>query len=373
MAERERFYLMENELSELINSIDSLDQNAIKAAKERQAKLAKPPGSLGLLEDISVQLAGITGNVNNDLDRRRIIVMCADNGIIEEGVSCTPRSVTAAQAVNMTLRKTGMSCMAKAYGDDVQVVDIGIADPYQSQNIVTYNIAKGTKNFLKEDAMTRDECVEAIIVGAKLAKHAKEQRYDVVGVGEMGIGNTTTSAAVLSVLTGMDVEAVTGRGGGLTDEAFEHKKQVITKGIELRKPDKNDVVDVLCKVGGLDIAAMCGVYLGCARQKLPVVIDGFISVVAALCAAKLCPTAKEYMFPSHESYEPGYLKAVNELGLKPYLGLGMRLGEGSGCVLAFEILQAACTVMNDMALFNEDSGINDGYLTEIRKGDKFSV
>lgn len=364
---------MEASIAEIISSIEPLDQAAVKAAKERQAKLAKPPGSLGTLEDISVQLAGITGKVNNDLDRRRIIVMCADNGIIEEGVSCTPRSVTASQAVNMTFRKTGMSCMAKAFGDDVQVVDVGIADPYESENIVAYNVAKGTKNFLKEDAMTREQCIEAMIIGAKLAKHAKEQRIDVVGVGEMGIGNTSTSSAVLSVLTGLDIETVTGRGGGLTDDAFLTKKRVLKDAIERRKPNKNDVIDVLSKVGGLDIAAMCGVYLGCAQQRLPVVIDGFISVVAALCAARLCPAAAQYMFPSHESFEPGYIAAIKELGLKPYLNLGMRLGEGSGCVLAFEVLAAACTVMNDMASFNEDSGINDDYLEEIRKGDKFSI
>jgi len=364
---------MEKEILELLSQIEDLDEKAIEAAKERQAKLAKPPGSLGKLEDISIRLAGITGKVNNNPDRRRIIVLCADNGIIEEGVSCTPRSVTASQAVNMTLRKTGMSCMAKAFGDDVQVVDMGIADPYESQNIVTYPIAKGTKNFLKEDAMTREQCVEAITIGFKLAKHAKEQRIDMIGVGEMGIGNTSTSSAVLSVLTGLNIPTVTGRGGGLTDEAFAHKKEVLEEAIRLRMPNPNDPIDVLAKVGGFDLAAMCGVYLGAAAFRLPVVIDGFISVVGALCAARLCPTAKKYMFPSHESFEPGYKKAIEELELEPYLNMNMRLGEGSGCVLAFEIIAAACTVMNDMASFNEDSGINDSYLDEIRKGDKFSV
>ncbi len=375
MAQGTRIHIIEQEILEIINGIKPLDAAALKAAEERQAKLAKPPGSLGKLEEISIRLAGITGKVNNDLDRRRIIVLCADNGIIEEGVSCTPRSVTASQAVNMTLRKTGMSAMAKAFGDDVQVVDMGIADPYESEDIVTYPIAKGTRNFLKEDAMTREQCVEAISIGAKLAKHAKEQRIDIIGVGEMGIGNTSSSAAVLSVLTGLDIPTVTGRGGGLTDEAFEHKKEVLEEAIRRRKPDRNDPVDVLAKVGGFDLAAMCGVYLGCALHRIPVVIDGIISVVGALCAAKLCPEAGKYMFPSHKSFEPGYMYALKEIdaGLDPYLDLGMRLGEGSGCVPAFEIIAAACYVMNDMASFNEDSGINDDYLEEIRKGDKFSV
>lgn len=374
MAEGKEFYMINNEeLLENINAIEHLDAEAVKLAKVRQSKLAKPPGSLGELENISIRLAGITGKVNNNLDRRRIIVLCADNGICEEGVSSAPVFVTSAQAVNMTKRLTGMSAMAKAFGDDVQVVDMGIATEYTSRDIVTYPIDKGTKNFLKEDAMTRKQCEEAILIGIKLAKHAKEQRIDVVGVGEMGIGNTTTSSAVLSVLTGLSVEEVTGRGGGLTDEAFSKKKTVIQEGINLRNPDKEDVIDVISKLGGFDIAAMTGVYLGCARYRMPVVIDGFISVVAALCAKRMNPTAVEYMFPSHESFEIGYLKAISELRLKPYLNLGMRLGEGSGCVIAFEILAAACTVMNDMASFNEDSGINDNYLEEIRNGDKFSV
>ena len=364
---------MDERITETLNQIKGLDSAALERAKQHQAKLAKPPGSLGKLEDIAIRLSGITGSLHNDIAKRRIIVLCADNGIIEEGVSCTPRSVTAAQASNMTRSKTGMSSMAKYFGDDVQVVDVGIADPYNPKDVLNGNIRKGTNNFLKEDAMTRSEAEEAILLGIKLAKLAKEHRMDAVGVGEMGIGNTSTSSAVLSVLTGIDVSELTGRGGGLTDEAFLHKKEVLSRAIALRNPDKNDVIDVLSKVGGLDIAAMCGVYLGCAKERIPVVIDGFISVVAALCAARICPKAKDFMFPSHESFEPGYMKAIEELDLKPYFNMGMRLGEGSGCVLSFEIMAAACAMTNDMALFNEDSNIDDSYLTEIRKGDKFSV
>lgn len=364
---------MDNRISEIIKQISGLDEAAAERAKEHQSKLAKPPGSLGKLEDIAVQLAGITGNLKNEIRRRRIIVLCADNGIIEEGVSSAPRSVTAAQASNMTRFKTGMSSMAKYFGDEVQVVDVGIADPYDPQDIFNANIRRGTANFMKEDAMSREEAEEAILLGIRLAGIAKEQRIDAVGVGEMGIGNTSTSSAVLSVLTGLDIGTVTGRGGGLTDAAFVHKKEILTEAIRLRKPDKNDVIDVLSKVGGLDIAAMCGVYLGCAKERIPVVIDGFISVVAALCAARLCPATADFMFPSHQSFEPGYLKAIEELGKKPYFDLGMRLGEGSGCVLSFEIMAAACAMTNGMALFNEDSNIDDGYLDEIRKGDSFKI
>jgi len=201
---------------------------------------------------------------------------------------------------------------------------------------------------------------------------AANTEADVLGIGEMGIGNTTTSSAVLSVLLDADVEAVTGRGGGITDQSFLKKKQVIKTAIEVNRPDKTDVVDVLAKVGGFDIAAMCGGFIGAAATKRPVVIDGFISAVAALCAFKLCPNAVHYFIPSHASYEIGYKLAMDAMKLEPLFLLGMRLGEGSGCPLAFQILDAACAIINDMATF-EQAGINDDYLDEIREGDKFTV
>lgn len=364
---------MDERITDAVRHITGLNEAALIKAGEYQSTLAKPPGSLGGLEEIAVRLAGITGKTHNEIKKRRIIVLCADNGIIDEGVSSTPRYVTAAQASNMTRSLTGMSSMAKYYGDETQIVDVGIADPYNPEGIVNANIRKGTANFYIEDAMTREEAEKAVLTGIDLARRAKEDGIDAVGVGEMGIGNTSTSSAVLSVLTGLDIETVTGRGGGLTDSAFLHKKEILTEAVKRRAPDKEDVIDVLSKVGGLDIAAMCGVYLGCAAERIPVVIDGFISVVAALCAARLCPAAKDFMFPSHESFEPGYMKAIDELGLKPYFNLGMRLGEGSGCVLTFEIMAAACAMTNGMARFNGDSGIDDSYLDEIRKGDSFSV
>ena len=370
---RQVIIIMNNQIDELINSIKPLDKEAAAKAAERQAKLAKPPGSLGLLEDISIQLAGITGKVKNSVEKCRVIVCCADNGIIEEGVSSAPRSVTMAQAVNMTKRLTGMSSLAKYFGNDVAVADIGIADDYNCPEILDYKISRGTKNFLKEDAMSREDAERAILIGAELAAKAKADGFDAIGIGEMGIGNTSTSSAILAVLLGVDIQAVTGRGGGLTDSAFLHKKEVLEQALLLRKPDPSDVIDVISKVGGLDIAAMCGVYLGAAANRIPAVIDGFISVVAALCAARLCPNAADFMFPSHESFEPGYKLAIDALGLRPWLKLGMRLGEGSGCPIAFQVMKAACAAMNGMALFGEESVIDDGYLDEIRSGDSFSV
>lgn len=363
---------LEAELAGLLREIKPLDASAMHAATVYQAALAKPPGSLGRLEDISVRLAGITGRPRSKIRRKRIIVLCADNGVTAEGVSCAPQYVTAAQAVNMTKYLTGMSAMAKYFGCEVVVADMGIACPYSCPEILDCRIANGTKNFVSEPAMTREETLRAVLTGIRLAGSAKGDNVDLIGVGEMGIGNTTTSSAVLSALTGTPVEEVTGRGGGLTDAAFEKKKHVIAGALTLHRPNPGDPIDVLSKVGGLDLAAMCGVFLGAAKCRLPVVIDGFISVVAALCAARLCPDAAGYMFPSHVSYERGYMLASEQLGLEPWLLLGMRLGEGSGCPLAFQVIEAACAVINGMATF-EGASINDGYLEEIREKDCFSV
>ena len=359
-------------VKELIDAIGPLDSDAMEAALRLQAKLAVPPGSLGKLQDAAVRLAGITGNLKNDITRCRIIVLAADNGIIDEGIGSAPRTVTAAQAANMTRFLTGMSSMAHYFGDQVRVVDVGIADPYDAPQIINRRIAPGTKNFVYEPAMTRQQAEDAILVGEEMAKKAHEEGVSVIGVGEMGIGNTTTSSAVLCALTGLSVEQVTGRGGGINDAAFVHKKEVIQTGLSKHKPDAGDPVDVLSKVGGFDLAAMCGVFLGAARYRVPVVIDGFISIVAALCAARLCPTAKEYMFPSHASFEIGYAKAAEELGLEPWFLLNMRLGEGSGCPLAFRVLEAACAYTNNMATFDQAS-IDDGYLDEIREKDCYTV
>ena len=216
--------------------------------------------------------------------------------------------------------------------------------------------------------MTREQTLQAILTGAEIARTVDA---DVIGVGEMGIGNTTTSSAVLAVLLGADVEAVTGRGGGITEESFRKKKAVIRTAIEVNRPDRDDVVGVLSKVGGFDLAAMCGAFLGAATARRPAVIDGLISAAAALCAVRLCPNVRGYLVPSHASFEIGYRLAMEAMDLRPLFDLGMRWGEGSGCPLAFQVLDAACAVTNDMATFDE-AGINDDYLDEIRRGDQFT-
>ena len=349
--------------------IEPLDEAAMTAARARQAQLAKPPGSLGRLEELSIQLAGITGKVHNRIEKKHLLVFAADNGVVAEGVSSAPQSVTLMQTINLTRHKTGASTLCKHFGCEITVCDVGVNAEIKEPKVLNRKIAFGTGNILHGPAMTRQQCIKAIQTGFALAQ---ETDADVIGIGEMGIGNTTTSSAVLSVLLEADVEAVTGRGGGITDQSFLRKKQVIKDAIAINQPDKTDVIDVLAKVGGFDIAAMCGAFLGCAEKRCPVVIDGFISAVAALCAYKLCPEAVGYFIPSHASYEIGYRLAMDAMGLQPIFLLGMRLGEGSGCPLAFEVLSAACSIINDMATFDQ-AGIDDGYLDEIRQGDKFSV
>ena len=357
------------ELQEWIQQISPLNEAAMAAARERQAQLAKPPGSLGRLEDLSVQLAGITGEVHNKVEKKHLLVFAADNGVVEEGVSSAPQSVTLSQTINLTRAKTGASTLCKHFGCSITVCDVGVNADIKDAKVLNRKIAYGTQNIVNGPAMTREQAIQAILTGVELAKNTDA---DVLGIGEMGIGNTTTSSAVLSVLLDADVDAVTGRGGGITDDSFRKKKQVIKTAIDVNQPDKNDVIDVLSKVGGFDIAAMCGGFLGAAATHRPVVIDGFISAVAALCAFKLCPNAVHYFIPSHASYEIGYKLAMDAMSLQPLFLLGMRLGEGSGCPLAFEILDAACAIINDMATFDQ-AGIDDGYLDEIWEGDKFTV
>lgn len=359
---------MQKELDALVRAVAPLDRGAMTAAEEYQARLAKPPGSLGRLEEISIQLAGITGRMHNALNKKQLLVFAADNGVVAEGVSSAPQSVTKQQTINLMRGKTGAAVLAKHFGCGLTVCDVGVnADIYES-TVLNRKIAYGTQNICTGPAMTREQTLQAILTGAEIARTVDA---DVIGAGEMGIGNTTTSSAVLAVLLGADVEAVTGRGGGITEESFRKKKAVIRTAIEVNRPDRDDVVGVLSKVGGFDLAAMCGAFLGAAAARRPAVIDGLISAAAALCAVRLCPNVHGYLVPSHASFEIGYRLAMEAMDLRPLFDLGMRLGEGSGCPLAFQVLDAACAVINDMATFDE-AGINDDYLDEIRRGDQFT-
>ena len=359
---------MQEKIEALVRAVQPLDQNAMLAAEAHQARLAKPPGSLGRLEELSVQLAGITGKVHNELPRKQLLVFAADNGVVAEGVSSAPQSVTMQQTINLTRGKTGAAVLAKRFGCGLTVCDVGVNADICESAVLNRKIAYGTQNICAGPAMTREQALQAILTGAAVAENVDA---DAVGIGEMGIGNTTTSSAVLGVLLGADVDKVTGRGGGITEESFRKKKAVIRTAVAVNRPNRNDVIDVLAKVGGFDLAAMCGAFLGAAAARRPAVIDGFISAVAAMCTVRLCPLVRGYLIPSHASFEIGYRLAMEELALRPLFDLGMRLGEGSGCPLAFQVLDAACAVMNDMASFDE-AGINDDYLDEIRQGDQFT-
>jgi len=363
---------LEEQLNELISRVGEICKGAVDAAVKRQNELAKPPGSLGMLESLSAQVAGITGKVSNKIEKKRLLVFCADNGVVCEGIASTPQSVTESQTVNLAHGKTGAAVIARELDCEVKVYDVGVNAEINDPCVISKKTAFGTKNIANGPAMTREQALEALLTGADAAVQSAKDGVNVLGIGEMGIGNTTTAAAVLSVISGKSVKEVTGRGAGLTDGAYAKKIKVIEKAIELNKPDKKDIIDVISKVGGFDIAAMTGAFIGSAAMRIPVVIDGFISIVAALCAYKLCPNVKDYLIPSHASYEIGYRAAVDLLEVEPLFDLKMRLGEGSGCPISMTVLQTACAVLNNMATF-EEAKIDDSYLLPIRNNDSFTV
>lgn len=359
---------MKNKNLKLYNIIDNIsyaDKEIQIEAKKRIDSLAKPLGSLGKLEDIAIKVTGITGNIKNSFKKKCVLIFCSDNGVYKEGIASTPQYVTIAQTINFTKGLSGVGVIAKQNGSDLMVIDVGINSSLKIPGVIDKKIRKSTSNILKGPAMTKEECIDAILIGIESVKEAVENGYEILGVGEMGIANTTTSSAVLISLLDCSIEEAVGKGAGLTNDAFNKKKDIIRQALEINKPDKNDPIDVLTKVGGFDIAAMTGAFLGASFYKIPIVIDGFISVVAALVATKLNEDVKDYLFSSHLSQEIGYRVAIKKLGLDPMLNLDMRLGEGSGCPIAFTIIDTANAILRDMATF-EESGIDCEYLDKIR-------
>lgn len=361
---------MHTDIIETLKKIVAPDMKIMEEARARQLSLAKPPHSLGQLEDISVRVAGMTGRLFNHADHRRVLVFASDNGIVEEGVASAPQSVTLAQTINISRGLTGVGVIARHHHADTDVIDLGVNADFSYPGVRNEKIAYGTKNFAKEPAMTREQAERALCVGIEAAKRAKADGMEIIGIGEMGIGNTSTSSAVLSTLLSLPAEETVSRGGGVNDAGLLRKKEVIDSAIRAWNPDPEDPVDVLAKVGGFDLCGMTGAFLGAAAERLPVVIDGFISAVAALCAFRMNPLCVHYMISSHASMERGYGLAMRALGLNPILQLDMRLGEGSGCPIAFEIVSTALDVMEHMATFAE-AAIDDGYLEEIRGNTKF--
>ncbi|MFC1668933.1 nicotinate-nucleotide--dimethylbenzimidazole phosphoribosyltransferase [Spirochaetota bacterium] len=340
-------------INRTIEGIGKLNEEVMEKAQERLNYLLKPPGSLGRLEDIARQLAGITGEINNEISKKTIIVMGGDNGILEENVSSYPGEVSLSVAQTMVNGISGVAVLAKYAGADLKVVDLGLNGEVKADGIINRKIRNGTSNFAKGPAMTRDEAVKAIETGIEITNDAIDEGARLLGTGEIGIGNTTTSSAILYAFTKGNLDELVGRGAGITDEGLEHKKEVILRAVELNKPDPRDPIDVISKVGGFDIAGLTGCYLAAAAGRVPIVIDGFISGVAAVCAYKLKEEARDFMLTSHVSVEPGTAKVSEILGLAPMLDMNMRLGEGTGCALAFNIIEAATKMMNEMGTFRD--------------------
>ena len=340
-------------LESTMGGIRPLNTAAMQNARARLDSLLKPPGSLGRLESIAEKLAGITGRVGGNIGKKTIIVMCGDNGVTDEQVSSFPRSISTLVAETMLKGLSGVSVLAKHAGADLVIVDLGLDGDIADRHVIDRKIRRGTANITKGPAMSREEAVRAIETGIEIANHAVDEGAGILGTGEIGIGNTTTASAVLHALTGIGLDEVVGRGAGLTDEGLLRKKDVIRRAIELNQPVADDALDVLSKVGGLDIAGLAGCYLAAAARRVPIIIDGFIAGSAAVAASRMHTGVRDFMFTSHASAEPGTATISNALGLEPMLALDMRLGEGTGAALAFHIIEAALKIVNEMGTFKD--------------------
>ena len=328
----------------IIEHITPPDENARAAAKRQWDSLAKPLGSLGLFEDMIAKLAALRGDADIRLDDRRLLVFCADNGVVRQGVTQCESSVTAKVAAALAEGRSSVSPMARYANCRVIPVDVGILDFPGHPGVLNRRIRNGTDDLSLGPAMTRGECLAAMEAGARLAMEHAADGADILLIGEMGIGNTTSAAAVSCALLCLAPADVVGRGAGLSNEGLRRKRKAIARALELNRPDPNDPVDVMTKVGGLDLAAMCGAYLGAAACKSPAVIDGYISAAAALCALRLCPTAEKALLPSHSSGEQNGAELLKALGLKAPIRAQMRLGEGSGAVMLLPLLDMALSL-----------------------------
>ena len=340
-------------LTEQLSAVRPPDEAAMRAAKARWDSIAKPLESLGKLETEIIRIAGLTGSADVRLSRRAVLIFCADNGVVAQGVTQSGSEVTATVAENFTRGATSVCAMARAAGAELCPVDIGIAREMHVPALLDRKIRSGTADITEGPAMTREEAVRAIQTGIGLVGELKEKGVNIIATGEMGIGNTTTSSAVVSVLLDKPAEAVTGRGAGLDSAGLRRKIAAIRRAVEINRPDPADPIDVLCKVGGLDIAGIAGAFLGGAIHRVPVAVDGFISGAAALIAQRLCPAAKCAMFASHVSAEPAGRMVLDALGLSPMITADMCLGEGTGAVALFPLLDMGLAVYREMSTFDD--------------------
>lgn len=340
-------------LNEIIAQIKPLRTDAMEQAKERQQQLTKPAGSLGMLEEIAIHIAGITGQPKPTIKRKAVIIMAGDHGVAAEGVSAYPSAVTPQMVYNFLYGGAAINALARHAGADVIVVDVGVAADIQHPQLLSRKIAYGTANMLAGPAMTQEQMLGAIRVGIETLNTLADQGLDLVATGDMGIGNTTASSAITAALLAEPAQLVTGRGTGIDDGQLAHKIQVIEQAIAKNAPNPTDALDVLMKVGGLEIAGLVGVILAAAAHSIPIVIDGFISGAAALVAVNICPTVRDYVLAGHVSVELGHRMILKKLWLTPILDLSLRLGEGTGAVLAMGIIEAALHAHNEMLTFAE--------------------
>lgn len=345
-------------IQSVLSQIKPIDAELLQQAQLRLDNKTKPPGSLGRLEEFARRMAAISGTQEPDMSKKVIFTFAGDHGIVEEGVSLYPSEVTPQMVFNFLAGGAGVNVLARHSGAEVRVVDVGVNYDFgDTPGMIHAKVARGTKNFAKEAAMSRDEMLASVKVGIDLADRCKVEGVALIGTGEMGIGNTTPSSAIVAAITGVAVRELTGRGTGIGDAALENKIRVIEQGLALNRPDRNDPLDVLAKVGGLEIAAIAGLVLGCAANAIPVVIDGFISTAGALIASELHPNVRDYIFAAHSSVEIGHRTVMERIGVRPILDLDFRLGEGTGAALAMGLIEAGVKIMKEMATF-EQAGVS---------------
>ena len=350
---------MSDILSRTIANIRPLDTTSMAKARERQDMLTKPTGSLGRLEQLSIQIAGIQGKPVPQIQQKAVIVMAADHGVVARGTSAYPQEVTAQMVSNFLHGGAGINVIGRQVGARVIIVDMGIAVKLEAApRLISRRIAAGTQDMSKGPAMTVAQAKRALETGIEIVTAEVKKGLDIVATGDMGIGNTTASSAICAIMIGKTVTEVTGRGTGLDDKQLQHKIRIINEAIAFNKPDSSQPLEVLAKVGGFEIGGLSGVILGAAAHRVPVIIDGFISGAAALIAAGLCPQSKDYMIAGHCSVEPGHKLLLQYLSLRPLLDLDMRLGEGTGAALAMSLAETSVRILNEMATFAE-AGVTD--------------
>jgi len=351
---------MNKKIEETIQEIRPINFKLMEKAQEKLDNLAKPQGSLGKLEDFARRIVGISGTLSPAIKRKVIFVMAGDHGVVEEGVSAYPQEVTFQMVYNFIRGGAGINVLARHIGAEILVVDMGVAKDFPPEKgLIIKKIAYATKNIAKGPAMSKDEAERAIIVGIEVFEDELNRKgIDIIGLGEMGIANTTSSSAMVACLTKSKVEEVTGRGTGLNQEQIKNKIKVIKKALEVNKPNPQDGLDVLSKVGGFEIGGLVGCILAAASHRVPIVIDGFISCASALIAIKLAPLARDYIFASHNSMEKGHKIALKYMDKAPMFDLGMRLGEGTGAALAISFIEAGVKILTQMASF-EEAGVDN--------------